>query len=41
MIAVMPPPARVPRKPFPIRALNGAGAALARLGVRLPSLDPE
>jgi hypothetical protein len=31
----------VPPKPLPIRVLNRAGAALAALGLRVPSLAPE
>lgn len=31
----------LPRKPLPVRAFNRAGAALAALGLRVPSLAPE
>ena len=34
-------PSALPPKPFALRAFNGAGAALAAFGLRVPRLDPE
>jgi hypothetical protein len=41
MLPRMPTAETLPTKPLALRALNAAGGALQRAGIRLPRLDPE